>query len=837
MPTLPASLIDGSTEAPSPEPDGARLAASDTHFTTGRTPAVAAAEAPVRREMSRLNEAARLAALADLSVLDSPPEPTFDALTRLAASICSTPVSLVSLVDAQRQWFKSNLGMEGCGQIPRSQAFCDHTIRDDGLFVVADAARDERFSRSPLVLGEHRIRFYAGAPLRLRSGAVVGTLCVIDRQPRQLTDTQRQALLDLAAAAVGVLEMRGQAQRQGASDARFNALAECLPLAVFANDEDGEVSFANDRWRALFDLPDDGQLLHTAQWQARLQHADRGVVLGQWKGCVERGQDFEGEFRLGGLRGLRYVRALARPVRGSDGQVTGHVGLLEDVTERRLHEQALAQSELLLRRTSEIAGVGGWELDLLQGTLAWSAQTRHIHEVEDDFQPDLDAAIRFYAPEARATIRAAVDAAMAGGPGWDLELPLTTARGRSIWVRARGEVEYADLQPVRLMGTFEDVTVRRESEVMLQRSRDMLRVLYESSPAMMLSVDSEGRVLTVTDHWLECFGRSRPDVVGQPAAPFFAAGSAQRWRGSQLAAMFAGTQLQGDMAQMLHADGSPRDVRMSSVIARDDHNQPRRALLFVEDLTAQLANQAELRREQQVRQRLEDHAQVLQRLLTERDDMLDVLAHEVRQPLNNASAALQSATAALVGTGQDRATARLQRAQKVLSDVLNGVDNTLAATALLSGSGAIAQQSIEIETLLGFVVADLPLDQRSRVQMELSADLDEVTVDMGLMRLALRNLLANALKYSPAPLPVTLHVDVQTGPGADAGVVWEVSDQGSGFDLTPGSDPFARGSRGARGGNGLGLYIARRVMELHGGCIELTRDTGAGSTVRMTVPL
>ncbi len=789
-----------------------------------------------------LGEAQRLAALRELDVLDSPPEAAFDALARLAASLCNTPIALLSLLDEERQWFKSNVGLEGCGQWPRSQALCDHAIRGEGLFVVADATRDGRFARNPLVLGEPRIRFYAGAPLRLRSGALVGTLCVIDRQPRQLNDLQRQQLQDLATAAVGALELRAQAQRQGASEARFQALAECLPLAVFATDTTGGCTFANDRWRDLIDLPEESPLPSARQWQQPFSRADRGMLMQQWRAAGHAGRDFEGEFRVPSPRGLRHVRVLSRPVRGSDGQVTGRVALMEDVSERRLHEQALAQSEWLLQRTSEIAGVGGWELDLQMGTLAWSEQTRRIHEVDDHFQPDVETAINFYHPQARDTIRSAVAAAAAGGPGWDLELPLTTASGRSIWVRTRGRAEAVAGEVVRLLGTFEDISTRREAEGMLERSRQMQRVLYESSPAMMLSVDSEGRVLTVTDCCLDLFSGSRDAVVGLHMQQFFAPQAGQRWAQTLLPAMFAGTPLLAEALQMLRADGSLRDVRLSSVIARDDHDLPRRALIFIEDVTSQLANQAELRREQQVRQRLEDHAHVLQRLLKERDDMLDMLAHEVRQPLNNASAALQSATAALLGTGQDRATARLQRAQKVLGDVLNGVDNTLAATALLSSAGSVARQAIEVEALLGFVVADLPLDQRSRVQLQPAADLDEVTVDLGLMRLALRNLLANALKYSPAPLPVVLHVFVQQDPSAEHGgaepcVVWEVADQGPGFALTQGRDPFARGSRGATGGNGLGLYIARRVMEMHGGSIELARNTGAGSMVRLSVPL
>ena len=149
----------------------------------------------------------RLRALAAYDVLDSAAEEHFDQLTRLAAEICGTPISLISLVDADRQWFKSKLGLT-VSQTPRDVAFCAHAILGEGLFEVADASDDPRFQDNPLVAGHPDIRFYAGAPLRTPAGHNVGTLCVIDRLPRELTPDQRQALSVLGAQVVAQLELR-----------------------------------------------------------------------------------------------------------------------------------------------------------------------------------------------------------------------------------------------------------------------------------------------------------------------------------------------------------------------------------------------------------------------------------------------------------------------------------------------------------------------------------------------------------------------------------------------------------------------------------------------------
>lgn len=153
------------------------------------------------------DEAERLAALAAVAVLDTLPEADYDELTRLAAHICGTPISLVSLLDADRQWFKSRVGLDAT-ETPRDMAFCAHAILETGLFVVPDAAADGRFADNPLVVGGPLIRFYAGAPLTTDRGHSLGTLCVIDRVPRALTAAQLAALSTLARQVVAQFELR-----------------------------------------------------------------------------------------------------------------------------------------------------------------------------------------------------------------------------------------------------------------------------------------------------------------------------------------------------------------------------------------------------------------------------------------------------------------------------------------------------------------------------------------------------------------------------------------------------------------------------------------------------
>jgi diguanylate cyclase (GGDEF)-like protein len=144
------------------------------------------------------NEAARLDALRALNVLDTAEEERFDRLTRMARRMFRVPIALVSLVDENRQWFKSRDGVAAC-ETPRDISFCGHAILADDIFLINDALADPRFADNPLVTGEPHIRFYAGCPLRTAGGHKIGTLCIIDNEPRAFDEDDRIALHDLAA--------------------------------------------------------------------------------------------------------------------------------------------------------------------------------------------------------------------------------------------------------------------------------------------------------------------------------------------------------------------------------------------------------------------------------------------------------------------------------------------------------------------------------------------------------------------------------------------------------------------------------------------------------------
>jgi len=290
----------------------------------------------------------------------------------------------------------------------------------------------------------------------------------------------------------------------------------------------------------------------------------------------------------------------------------------------------------------------------------------------------------------------------------------------------------------------------------------------------------------------------------------------------------------------LRRDGTRVSIEAYGCPIEDDGGPAAVGLLL--DVTAQRQAEAEraeaLLREQGLRSAAEQQARSLGELLEQREEFVRVLAHEVRQPLNNASAALQSAAAGLISDGGgDRggAAQRIARAQSVIGQIVASLDNTLASTALLASTRQIDARDADVGALIDLSLGDLDAAQRPRVRVERISSTRTASMDIGLMRLALRNVLGNALAYSNAGSEVILRVIDSDEPLA---LVFQVADLGPGIaeELLP--RLFQRGERGAHGlpGHGIGLHVVRRVMELHGGNVDVLRHQPHGTVFRLWLP-
>ena len=308
-------------------------------------------------------EAERLAALRRYNILDTEAEESFDEITRLAAQICGTPISLVSLVDVGRQWFKARTGLKAC-ETPRELSFCAHSILQHDLFVVEDAAADPRFASNSLVTGHPHIRFYAGAPLVTKEGYALGTLCVIDRVPRVLSQEQRTALVMLSHQVMLQMELRSTAadlarlnreldrevvERKRAEEElrerehHLRIAIDTAHLGAWHLDLSTGVIECTARCKANFGLPPDAHLTYDRLVEI-IHPEDRPAMRAAVERALSTATDYEAEYRSVWPDGqIRWIIASGRGVCDEAGRPLRMVGVTLDITERKRAEEERAR--------------------------------------------------------------------------------------------------------------------------------------------------------------------------------------------------------------------------------------------------------------------------------------------------------------------------------------------------------------------------------------------------------------------------------------------------------------------------------------------------------------
>jgi len=320
------------------------------------------------------NESERLAALRRYDILDMPAESDFGDFTHLASQICGTPIATITFVDAARQWFKSNIGLE-LSETPRDISFCGHAIAGSEIFEVPNALEDERFRDNPLVTDDPNIRFYAGAPLVTPDGLKIGALCVLDRTPHHLTPAQREMLTLLSHQVVHLLELRLAGRRikwlnnnleylvtqrteeLRESEERFRTLAEQgSEVFWFVGLNPERILYVSPAVEKIWGLPprrfyQDSRIWITsmhADDQSRVSHAYDAVLSGQ-------SPRFEAEYRVIRPDGsMRWIMDSGTPIRNAGGEVIRIGGMAKDITERKQAEAQLAQFAEELRLKNEM---------------------------------------------------------------------------------------------------------------------------------------------------------------------------------------------------------------------------------------------------------------------------------------------------------------------------------------------------------------------------------------------------------------------------------------------------------------------------------------------------
>nr|WP_269329416.1 PAS domain S-box protein [Kineosporia babensis] len=456
-------------------------------------------------------------------------------MVKVASSIARTPSSTITMIDEHRQWFKAAVGMAN-REGDRKTAFCDRVVADRAPVIVADARTDPRFADNPLVVADPKIRFYAGFPLETPSGEVLGTLCVIDYEPRELTADQLELLNVLSDQVMAQLTLRRTlfereqelAERQrliarvAESESRYRTLVESSPDIIARLSPEGRVRYASHALTSVLGLTPETAMA-TEDIIEQIVHPDDLAHAQQALTEVNAGQrrDFTTRIRRADDGSYRQIEVTLLPIQGEDGIVTELMLVGRDVTDRMMVQHALgsATAEAIrrgnqLEEAQEIAELGSWTVDLGTGQSWWSPQLYRIFGVEPgSVTPSVEQARAFNHPQDRDRVRKATERIRDGGPAEEIEYRILRADGEVRIVQARGRREN-DHDGARIVGTIQDITELRQTERELRRARDLFVQVLDSTEHAFIAIDTEGRITLFNRGAERMLGWSAAEVLG-----------------------------------------------------------------------------------------------------------------------------------------------------------------------------------------------------------------------------------------------------------------------------------------------------------------------------------
>ncbi len=788
------------------------------------------------------NEVERLQALHAYNVLDTEPEEAFDDLTRLASQICETPVALVSLVDAHRDWFKSKVGLS-LSQTSRDVSFSAHSLLQTDLFSVEDATADARFAGSPLVSGDPQVRFYAGMPLITpASGLAIGALCVIDRKPRRLTAQQIEALRILSHQVIMQLELRRnlielersvaghlraeEALRQ--AEEKYRSIYESVMEGIFQTTPDGQYLSANPMLAKIYGYDSPDQLIAAVSDISHQIYVQQGrreefTRLIQQNGIVSK---FESQvYRKD--RSVIWISENARVVRDAPGNVHYYEGTVEDITERKRAEQALRDSEILYHSLVESLPQNIFRKDregrFTFGNAKFCAELgRPLEEIIG--KTDFD----FFPKELAEKYQRDDHSVVAtGAPFETVEEHQTPDRGK-IYVQVIKTPLYDALGNVLgVQGMFWEVTERKKMEEALAYERDLLRALLDNIPDNIYFKDTASRFVKVGQALGRKFNLKDPEeAVGKTDFDFFTPEHAQAAYEDEQFIILTGQPIIGRMEKETWSDGRVTWGLTTKMPFRDKDGKIIGTFGVTKDVT-------QLKETEQELAKARDVAVESARLKSE---FLANMSHEIRTPMNG----IIGMTGLLMDTDLSEEQRDFARTIRSSADaLLTIINDILDFSKIEAGKLSIETISFDLRDTVESTV-ELLAERAEAKGIELASwVLDDVPRhlrgDPGRLRQVLTNLLGNAIKFTERG-EVVVRVTKETETQTHVTIRCAVSDTGIGIPHDAQKKLFraftqADGSLTRRyGGTGLGLAISKQLVELMDGRIGMESTPGKGST-------
>jgi PAS domain S-box-containing protein len=593
------------------------------------------------------------------------------------------------------------------------------------------------------------------------------------------------------------------------------------------------------RWAEMVGVSLDELSPHVSEWEQRVHPDDlpsaREALRKHFSGetpeyqCMHRMKRADGEWR--------WTQALGRVVAWSaSGQVERMVGTQRDVTEEQLIQNALRRREAALEHTARLARVGAWELELSDLSLHWSEQVRKIHEVPSDFEPTLETALGFYHADASETIRRVLDRCLKEGAPFDVDLPLVTAKGRSIWVRAVGEPFYQGESLVKVIGAFQDITDMRQQRELLALERSRLAAFVEHAPAAVAMLDTELRYVAHSKRWLEEFRLGCDTVVGLHHYEVFP-GMPQARRAVHKRC------LAGEVVRSEEDVWTPPGWDHEQVLrweVRPWHradNEIGGIMIFTEDIT-------EACHQRRALAAAKDQAEAASRAKSE---FLANMSHEIRTPMTAilGFADLLFDDSAWVGNGERRREMihTIRRNGEHLLSIINDILDVskieagkMMVESVSTNPAAVVEDVISLMRVRA-ALKGLALQRRYDTPIPREIDSDPIRLKQILV-----NLVGNAIKFTETGT-IAIHVSYRAAAPSSGRLDFKIRDTGIGMSPEQTSQLFgAFGQADSTttrrfGGTGLGLNISRRLAEMLGGGIEVQSEAGKGSTFTAYVEL